>query len=377
VDGATGMVQKERTGVPLAVGPGGLSLGVKHHAVFSWEEAERRDEARWKEGAIGDVSPPSGGGHRVFAEGVKPQILTLGRWMGISGAAFTTARGIQTSLGLSLLCGIANVRLGYWWDAGVSLRRPWFRPRWRGDAVFFLATPIYLLYEFLAHFPGTAWRRWYLSDGGHFENMGAYELVRRQLRHIVIVDAEADPKYTFEGLAGLVRLARVDFGTEIRFLESGELDACVAVGHRRLFGTPDILRPMKGEDPKQNGTRTDHGRGPFSGAHAALAQVKYPAVEGQEATEGWLLYIKTSVTGDEPLDVRQYQAVHPSFPHESTADQFFDDEQWESYRGLGEHIGSSLFHERTPARHVDPWMRSPGPEWKPRDLLLGKAPGGL
>jgi hypothetical protein len=58
----------------------------------------------------------------------------------------------------------------------------------------------------------------------------------------------------------------------------------------------------------------------------------------------WLLYIKSTVTGDEPTDVRNYQSQHPDFPNESTADQFFDEPQWESYRKLGEHIGDKLFH---------------------------------
>ncbi len=49
------------------------------------------------------------------------------------------------------------------------------------------------------------------------------------------------------------------------------------------------------------------------------------------------------MVGDEPADVLRYHSSHPSFPHESTAEQFFDEAQWESYRRLGQHIAEKLF----------------------------------
>jgi hypothetical protein len=55
-----------------------------------------------------------------------------------------------------------------------------------------------------------------------------------------------------------------------------------------------------------------------------------------------LVYIKPSLTGDEPADVLEYHRSHPDFPHESTGDQFFDEGQWESYRRLGEHIAEQV-----------------------------------
>ena len=71
----------------------------------------------------------------------------------------------------------------------------------------------------MSRFHGTARRLWYLSDGGNFENLGGYELIRRRLPLIVIIDAAADPDYDFDDLAGLVRKARLDFNAEIEFLE--------------------------------------------------------------------------------------------------------------------------------------------------------------
>jgi len=55
-----------------------------------------------------------------------------------------------------------------------------------------------------------------------------------------------------------------------------------------------------------------------------------------------LLLVKPTLLGNEPTDIVQYAANHPSFPQEPTSDQFFDEAQWESYRKLGEHIGARL-----------------------------------
>ena len=211
-----------------------------------------------------------------------------------------------------------------------------------------------LVNEFLSRFPGTSEPYWYLSDGGHFENMGGYELIRRRLPLIVIVDAEADPNYTYEGLASLVQKARLDFGTEIEFCDKNKLDEKLGEDTlvRRLFGTLEQLRrgiwaeePVN--DPVTRQKRlslapVDSER--FSLAHAALAEIKYGAQSGAPQTSGgWLILIKPTLTGNEPTDVLRYHSEHPSFPHETTANQWFDESQWESYRKLGEHIGMKVF----------------------------------
>jgi hypothetical protein len=82
-------------------------------------------------------------------------------------------------------------------------------------------------------------------------------------------------------------------------------------------------------------------------AHGAIARIRYPAIGKLPAEEGWLLYVKPTLVGDEPPDVDHYHREHPDFPHETTADQFFDEAQWESYRKLGEHIAMKLFDGRS------------------------------
>ncbi|MFK7843893.1 MAG: hypothetical protein AB8G77_01235 [Rhodothermales bacterium] len=147
--------------------------------------------------------------------------------------------------------------------------------------------------------------RWVnVSDGGHIENLASIELLRRRCRFIITGDGEADPDHTFNGLATLIRTARIDLGIEIN----------INVAPLRL---------------NESG---------FCEQHWAIGRIDYP----HENEHGYLLYLKSSVTGDEDEVIRQYRSVNPSFPHESTADQFFTEGQFEAYRSLGQHIGEQV-----------------------------------
>jgi hypothetical protein len=303
-DNRTGIQVQDRKGVPLAIGPAGLSVGVRHHLV-----ADR---------AKGHISLPGGAGYCVFDSDKlvsDPEELSLGRWVSISGAAAGSAVGSRTTLPTAMLATFANVRLGYWWDSGLKLRGGGWLQR--------VLPPVYraLFAEFLCNLRGTGDRLWNLSDGGHFENLGGYELIRRRLPLIILVDAEQDVDYNFSGLADLVRKARLDFGAEIEFLD------------------PPPNLPFLGQLAELRRPSRDA----VSSAHAAIAKVTY--ADGNTPAS-WLVYIKATLTGDEPVDVLEYHSSHRDFPHESTANQFFDEAQWESYRRLGEHIGSEVL---TPA----------------------------
>jgi hypothetical protein len=330
VMGESRIEQRDRKGIPLAVGPCGLSAGVRHHALWSRWSDRVRPLATMKEGF-----------HVFFGE--RPvdhpvEALSLGTWTAISGAAFTTGLGRQTSPSLSVLLGLANVRLGYWWDSHVV-------PSERGGAArsdrlgqwLNLAFPVqtHLYQECLSRFFGPHRRRWYLSDGGHFENTACYELIRRRLPFIIVCDDGRDQQYTFEDLAGLVRMARIDFGAEIRLLTRDEIDRFVDPTIAASIGTAEDF-----------GLTTPDAPGRLSAAccraHALLAAVCY---DGRTEPESLILFLKPSITGDEPMDVLNYRQQHTGFPQESTMDQFFDEAQWESYRQLGQHIGSLVFRE--------------------------------
>jgi len=321
VAGKSQVEQRDRKGLALAVGPCAVSAGKQSHALRVTDEdprmALRPLEASRSEYAI-FTTPKDSPLLNIYAES-----LPLETWIAVSGAAFTTGLGSRTSLALSLLCGLLNVRLGYWWDSGIdpAVRAGRSVPSLSGrlHLLFDRILPVqtHLLDEFLASFPGPNSRRWYLSDGGHFENTACYELIRRRLPLIVLCDDGADPEGRFDDLANLVRKARIDFRTEIAFLSDADFADDPA---GRFFGGLPALRKD-----------TETG---FSKRQAALARIRYP-----DGTEGLLIVLKPTLTGDEPLDVLDYYALHPAFPQEPTSDQFFDEAQWESYRKLGELVG--------------------------------------
>ncbi|HEV7503720.1 MAG TPA: hypothetical protein VGS07_02295 [Thermoanaerobaculia bacterium] len=357
IDGRSQIQQQDRKGLGMALGPCGLSAGVQHHMLLSFGEPKNADPV----GVPVTIFPSEG--YKVFDYQDKRfagEPLPLGAWVGISGAAFSTGIGMRTSLGLSLLAGLGNVRLGRWWDSGILREKTGTKLGLRIEKLLARVFPVqvYLIDELLARFPGTARRHWYLSDGGHFENMGGYELVRRRLDRIVIVDGEQDDGYGFEGLANLIRKARLDFGAEIEFLDEDQLDGELKGDVRREFGTLQQLRRGRWQEDKD--TSVSKGRrgkllevdpAGHSLAHVAMARITYSSPAGP--AESRLLYIKPTLTGDEPEDLIEYHKNHPAFPHESTLDQFFDEAQWESYRRLGQHIAEKLFG---PASPLLEWM---------------------
>ena len=144
-----------------------------------------------------------------------------------------------------------------------------------------------------------------LSDGGHFENLGIYELVRRRCRYIIACDGEQDSSLTFNGLANAIRKCRVDFGINIDI-------------------NLDQIRKVA-----ENGSST---------AHCVVGTIDY----GNDIC-GKLLYIKSSLSSDEPSDVQEYAKREPAFPHQTTGDQWFDESQFESYRALGQHVAHATF----------------------------------
>jgi hypothetical protein len=165
--------------------------------------------------------------------------------------------------------------------------------------------------------------RWVnLSDGGHIENLAAIELLRRRCKYIIIGDGEADPELHFAGLATLMRYAFIDFGIRI------EIDL-------------DAIRLRASAEGKDGGAT--------SGAHWAVGTIAYPSADGKDNPEtGYLLYLKSSFTGDEDEIIREYRHRYPDFPHQSTADQFFDEDQFEAYRALGQHIAEGALRESNP-----------------------------
>ncbi len=273
----------------------------------------------------------------TFAPDVR---LTLPHWVAISGAAFSTGLGRKSSVGTSLAAGLANVRTGYWWACGADGWQPFDAddsvapPRTKALAATWFTTQTRLVQELAARFRGIADTHWYLTDGGHHENTAVLPLLARRLGCIVALDNGADPDYAFEDLGNLIRMARIDLGVHLEVIPAAALAAgplCQAdAPYAGLFGDE---KNFFGHDIR-------------TAECALLYRVRYPATASQPASCGVLMIVKPSLLDGIPLDLREYAKRSPTFPQETTADQFFDEAQWESYRRLGQFIAERLFAER-------------------------------
>jgi hypothetical protein len=234
--------------------------------------------------------------------------VSLGMAFTISGAAASPNMGYMLSSPLvSFLMAMFNVRLG-WWLGNPGPAGDWVVRR---DSPNFMVGPI--VSEALS-MANDKRKYVYLSDGGHFENLGLYEMVLRRCHFIVVSDASTDPEYKFESLGMALRKIRIDLGIPIEF---------------RDFN-------IHNQSPSKE-TR-----------YVAIADIRYSCVDddpcqedgdaSQDRVDGILVYIKASLAGDEPRDVLHYQQENRKFPQEFIGDQWFSESQFESYRALGSHI---------------------------------------
>ncbi len=243
--------------------------------------------------------------------------ISLGTAMAISGAAASPNMGYHSSAVVGLLMTLFNARLGWWLG----------NPGSAGEKTYDQDGPFWALKPLIAEALGLTDDQSsyvYLSDGGHFENLGLYEMVQRRCHFIVVSDAGCDEKCSYEDLGNAIRKIRIDMGIPIE------------------FNLPINIFPRSAN---QTG-----------GQYCALACIRYSCVDGAQARDGILVYIKPSFYGNEPRDVYNYAIAHSSFPHESTADQFFSESQFESYRMLGSHILETICGEGQHAIDFDQFV---------------------
>ncbi len=247
--------------------------------------------------------------------------ITLGTAAAISGAAASPNMGYYTmSSAVSFLMVLFNVRLGWWLG----------NPGRRGDQTNSTEKTFFQKYYFrlLSIFnlnktynqPAPRWSPRlffdesiggtddskpyvYLSDGGHFENLGLYEMVLRRCHLIVVSDAGCDKQFGFSDFGTAIHKIRVDMGIPIEF---------------------------------------EKGKFPTQSRNCGIGKIRYSCVDGTGVEDGLLIYIKPTLDGDEPIDLKNYKTEHIDFPHESTADQMYSETQFESYRSLGFHQINSI-----------------------------------
>ena len=251
-------------------------------------------------------------GYRRSREYGGPGGISLATAAAISGAAASPNMGyMMTSPVVRFLMTMFNVRLGFWLGnpgvAGGGNSTTFNQQTFDRDSPTQSVRPIFA--EALGLTNGKS-PYVYLSDGGHFDNFGLYEMILRRCRFIVVSDASTDPSYCYESLAYAIRQIRVD------------------------FGVPIDMGPMQfGREPKPENK------------YCAIGHIRYSCVDKPQGSDepdadydGVLIYLKPSLSGTEPADVLNFNRADPEFPEDTIVDQWFSESQFESYRMLGSHM---------------------------------------
>jgi len=243
------------------------------------------------------VSPLHAGsfdlGYRDSSRYGGPDGISMGTAVAISGAAASPNMGYNSSPIIGFIMTLFNARLGSWLG----------NPGKAGDKTWKLGGPQSAVRSLVKEALGLTTNTSsyvYLSDGGHFENLALYEMVMRRVKHIVVLDGGCDPAFGYEDLGNALRKIRIDMNIPICFDDA-------------------LIGPLKEKKRR-----------------CAVATIRYSAVD-PACEDGVLVYIKPILLNTEPPDVGSYAVVNPTFPHQSTADQWFDESQTESYRALGVH----------------------------------------
>ena len=242
--------------------------------------------------------------------------LDVATAVAVSGAAASSNMGSNTIRWLAPTLAMLNVRLGFW------LRNPRYVAASMLKGFVANTGQLYFLYEMFGRLNEKRWAV-YLTDGGHIENLGIYELLKRRCVLIIAVDAEADPQMNFSSFIKLQRYARIDLGIRI--------DMPWQEIRKVTLETGKAMRENGGQGVAE----------PHQGPHCAIGKIHY-----QDGVDGVLFYIKSSMSGDENDYVLDYKRRHESFPHENTGDQFFSEEQFEAYRALGFHAVQGVITQR-------------------------------
>ena len=242
--------------------------------------------------------------------------ISLGTALAISGAAASPNMGFYSEPAVGFLLTVFDVRLG-WWIGNPQDPAAWKQGRPRFGFAW-------LVRELLG-LTDDDQRFIYLSDGGHFENLGIYELVRRRCKVIVASDVSQDPLYGGAELRNAIERCRVDFGVEIY----------IDLSNFKPVGDP-----------------------PRSGCHYAIGNISYPANpsgEGGHQRNGTLILLKPAIATADPFELRGYPQTNPQFPHDPTFNQWFDEAHFENYRALGE--TTALAASRDIAAIIDDVLR--------------------
>ena len=223
--------------------------------------------------------------------------LTLSTAFSVSGAAIDPDTYATASRPVSFLMALLNVRLGIW------VANPRHEPR----RLRWPAWYVLMLREMLGVGLSEKDARIHLSDGGQFENLGVYELLRRRCRYIIVSDAGADPGTTLADLGQAVQRARADLGAEVNICADPLLHGEAAVVRKRVH---------------------------------LVGKVTYA-----DGSDGEILYLKALLRENLGADIYGYWRTNPEFPNQPTSNQFYGELQFDSYRELGRQLMAGVVED--------------------------------
>jgi hypothetical protein len=290
---------------------------------------KRKEKLAWQERKAKSltVSPLHAGNWQLgyrraedYGQNKSGRAISLGTAISISGAAASPNMGYHSSPAVTFLMTLFNARLGWWLG----------NPGKAGQSTYCRSSPSFSILPMIQEafgFTNDENPYVYLSDGGHFENLGLYEMVLRHCRFILAVDSGRDPECAFDDLGNAIRKVRIDLGIPITLQKV------------RIY-------PRNGASRKPDDLPK----------YCAVGSIGYSRLDPQEPN-GILIYIKPALCEDEPIDIYNYARTSAGFPHESTNDQWFSESQFESYRMLGSHIIDQLCGEDW-QQHAETWTGS-------------------
>jgi hypothetical protein len=252
--------------------------------------------------------------------------LTVQAAVAISGAAFASAMGRASSWYGSLLA-ISGARLGSWLphpDYLLLRQNLAAEDDWTLPGMPHVRRLPYLLREVLGVHPYFQ-RLLHVSDGGHYENLGLVEALRRKCRTIYVIDASGDAPPTAGTFGAALRLAHDELGVRIEPEEGFDLFDLV----------PGSGQPFEPKDPLAALNARLCKRG------VVTMRITYPEESGlaPDQRTGVLVLAKAVLWPQLPYELLAYAASNPVFPHDSTADQWFDEGKFSSYKRLGHELG--------------------------------------
>lgn len=255
--------------------------------------------------------------------------LSLPTAVAISGAALNAhagphGSGLLRNKAYAALLSLLGLNLGFWMR---NPRKFEHGSEWKSRIPTLLRPGLRALFGRRLHETGMYVQ---LSDGGHFENLAIYELVRRRVDFLLISDAGQDVGFTFEDLANAIERVRVDFGVNLRF----------------QYDPYDLSHLIPKSATSDNAAGTNFvAKYELATRGYAIGTIEYP-----DGTKGVVVYIKSTLTRSLPGDLYGYKARNNEYPHQTTLDQFFDEDQFEAYRELGYRLTARLFRDITTAR---------------------------